>query len=100
MLKCFKLRRSESEDYVPGTAASIHLDWEPREGGLVVVSCLPSSLTSVDLAASQPESSRVFPISDIVVFELSFFMSRRFVVATTILKVDFRERESEITLKR
>lgn len=68
---CFsflKLENDESEHYVPGTTASIHRDSELRDGGLVVVSWTPSSSTSVDLAASQPESKSVFPISAIFSF--------------------------------
>lgn len=66
--------KEESEDcnYVPGTTASIHRDSVPRDGGLVVVSWTPSTWTSVDLAAIQPESNSIFPISAIVVSDLSF----------------------------
>lgn len=51
-------------DYVPGTAASIQGEVGP-EGGWVVVSWVPVSCTSVDLAASHPESSTILPISAI-----------------------------------
>lgn len=47
--------------YVPGTTASIQGLAGPV-GGCDVVSCVPLSPTSVDLAASHPESSFVFPI--------------------------------------
>ena len=47
--------------YGPGTTAFNQGEVGP-EGGWVVVSWVPLRLTSVDLAASHPESSRVFPI--------------------------------------
>ena len=57
-----RVRECEREGiYVPGTTAFNHGDVGP-EGGWVVVSWVPLRLTSVDLAASHPESSRVFPI--------------------------------------
>jgi len=59
--------------YVPGTAASIHRDSELMAGGLVVVSWTPLTSTSVDLAAIQPKSNTVFPISAILVSDLSFW---------------------------
>ena len=58
-------RRKESIGvYVPGTTAFIQGEVGP-EGGWVVVSWVPLRRTSVDLAASHPESSRVVPITAI-----------------------------------
>ena len=56
-----KTLRSKLKLYVPGTTASIQGELGPVEGGWVVVSWVPLRRTSVDLAASQPESSFVFP---------------------------------------
>ena len=53
--------RERERIYVPGTTAFNQGEVGP-EGGWVVVSWVPLRLTSVDLAASHPESSRVFPI--------------------------------------
>lgn len=52
-------------NYVPGTTASIQGE-VGAAGGWVVVSWVPVRRMSVDLAASHPESSFVFPTSAIV----------------------------------
>lgn len=66
MLVLIKKRRKKESIgvYVPGTTAFIQGEVGP-EGGWVVVSWVPLRGTSVDLAASHPESSRVVPISAI-----------------------------------
>ena len=51
-------QKDRISDYVPGTTASIQGMVGPL-GGRVVVSWVPVTWTSVDLAASQPESSMI-----------------------------------------